>query len=413
MLSGNTDVDDPAKDRQVSAQLREELERCAAAHNDISLKLEQAKDAGCSSEGRFEKVFRLCSDAMLICRCRDARTLAVNHGWETLFGYSRAEAAGRSLRELRIFANDEECIAVCKGIQSQVCIRQRDLKMLDRAGKVRNVLLSGEAFDNAGDVSFIIVMRDVTEQRRIELRVQKQRKQLTHLARVAVLGQLSAALAHELNQPLTAILSNAHAAQRFLAREDVDLNEIRDILQDIVDADRRAGDVIHRLRALFLKGEIKLLPLNLNDVVTEVLSLARSDLIARKIDVALRMEPNLLNVRGDRVQLQQVLLNLITNACEAMMDGANAVRRLAVVTSNSDDGMVRMEISDTGQGIEPHAIDRLFDSFFTTKAHGLGFGLSISRSIITDHDGRIEAMNNKEGGATFRVNLPAHAGEHG
>jgi PAS domain S-box-containing protein len=235
---------------------------------------------------------------------------------------------------------------------------------------------------------------------------QRQRAQLTHLTRVALLGEFSGALAHELNQPLAAILSNAQAARRFLAADLVDLQEIRDILEDIVDEDKRAGEVIRRLRALFMKDDPKLQPLDLNQLVNEALDLAHSDLITRKVKVAVRLCPDPGVVRGDKVQLQQVLLNLILNACEAMNGSAPNMRELTFHTEAGSDGNVWLAISDTGCGIPADAFARLFDSFFTTKVRGLGFGLSISRSIVTEHGGRIEATNNPNGGATFRITLP-------
>jgi two-component system sensor kinase FixL len=227
---------------------------------------------------------------------------------------------------------------------------------------------------------------------------------------VALLGELSAALAHELNQPLTAILSNAQAAQRFLQRDGVDLQDIREILQDIVDEDKRASEVIRRLRALFMKDDPRLQPLDLNELVRETLALARSDLARREITVSHALAPGVCIVDGDRVQLQQVLLNLIINAGDAMAAVAPVQRRLSVSTTVASNGGVRVAISDSGPGIHADAIDRIFESFYTTKKQGLGFGLSISRSIIEQHGGRIEAENNPQGGATFNVILPAHPG---
>ncbi|MDB5772204.1 MAG: hypothetical protein JWM42_2578 [Burkholderia sp.] len=241
-----------------------------------------------------------------------------------------------------------------------------------------------------------------------EREAQKQRAQLTHLTRVALLGEFSGALAHELNQPLTAILSNAQAARRFLAADRIDLQEIRDILEDIVNEDKRAGEVIRRLRALFMKDDPKPQSLDLNQVVNEALDLAQSDLITRNVKVTVRLQPGLSAIRGDRVQLQQVLLNLILNACEAMNGNAPDQRELTFHTWNTD-GDVWLVISDSGCGVPADAFDRLFDSFFTTKVRGLGFGLSISRSIVTEHGGRIEAGNNPDGGATFRITLPAQS----
>jgi C4-dicarboxylate-specific signal transduction histidine kinase len=253
-------------------------------------------------------------------------------------------------------------------------------------------------------------VRDVTEQRRREQELRRQREQLTHLTRVVVLGELAGALAHELNQPLAAILTNAQAGRRFLKRAPADLDEVREILDDIVDEDKRAGDVIRRLRALFMKGEPVLQPLDLNELVRDALTLTRSVLNERKVNVTLALGAPLPVVHGDRVQLQQVLLNLIVNASEAMSEAPPAARRLAVATCTGVHGNVQLAVTDSGPGIPAEAIDKVFDSFFTTKARGLGFGLSISRTIIVAHGGHIEAGNNPDGGATFRITMPANAG---
>jgi signal transduction histidine kinase len=250
--------------------------------------------------------------------------------------------------------------------------------------------------------------REAIAQRRAELEAKEQRQQLTHLTRVALLGQLSGALAHELNQPLTAILSNAQAALHFLAKGRVDVEELREILADIVAEDQRAGEVIHRLRALFKRGETQFQPLDANDLVREALELARSDLAARDIDVAVEFSPSLPRVRGDRVQLKQVLLNLLVNACEAM--SAAGGRELTIRTEALIGGEVQVSVADRGPGIPPDTLPRLFEPFFTTKTQGLGLGLSISRSIITAHGGRLWGANNAERGATFFTVLPGQPG---
>ena len=248
--------------------------------------------------------------------------------------------------------------------------------------------------------------------RRAEAEVQERRKEVTHLTRVAILGELSGALAHELNQPLTAILSNAQAAQRLLAETPVDLDEVREILSDISNDDKRAGDVINRLRVLMKKGEAKLLPLNLNDLANDVLELAHSELVERNVALATRLAPGLPDIRGDRVQLQQVLLNLIMNACEAMSDTDSRDRSLAVSTARDGDSNLRLTVADRGPGISSDLVDRIFEPFVTTKAQGLGLGLSICRSIVAAHGGKLWVVNNPDRGASFLVSLPIHAGGH-
>src|SRR5262249_4381288 len=207
------------------------------------------------------------------------------------------------------------------------------------------------AYERNGVVYFAGVLIDITTRKQAELEVQQQHQLLAHLTRVATLGELSGALAHDLSQPLTSILTNAQAALQFLAREPVDLAEVRDILNDIVDADRRAGEFIRRLRALLRRGETPRQPLDVNDVTTEVLRLLHSELVAQGVTVTTQMTPGLPKVHGDSVALQQVLLNLIVNACDAMRLSVASERRIAITTALDDASAVRVAITDRGAGV--------------------------------------------------------------
>jgi PAS domain S-box-containing protein len=245
---------------------------------------------------------------------------------------------------------------------------------------------------------------DITDRKRIESEVAQQRGQLAHLSRVASLGVLSGSLAHELNQPLGIILSNAQAAQRLLAREQPDLEEIRDILADIVSEDRRAGDVIKRLRALLQRGETHRQPVSVNDCLEEVLRLVRSDLVGRGVTVHCTLAAGLPAVMADHVQVQQVLLNLIVNACDAIEANSPEHRWLSLTTAADAKG-VRVAVRDQGCGL-PEDVEAMFEPFHSTKPHGLGMGLAICRTILTAHDGKIWAEPNPDRGATFHVSLP-------
>lgn len=224
-----------------------------------------------------------------------------------------------------------------------------------------------------------------------------------------MLGEMSGAIAHELNQPLTAILSNAQAAQRLLQRVFPQQTMITEILDDIVSENRRAGEIIQRMRVLLKKGEVKVQALAINELVPQVIALEHSDLISRNIAVAVDLQTDLPQVRADSVQLQQILLNLMTNACDAMQDNPLSQRLIRIITRSSD-GFVHVAISDRGCGIDPDRLEAIFEPFFTTKAHGLGLGLTICRSIIAAHGGQLWATNNEEGGATFNVTLPVAPG---
>lgn len=250
---------------------------------------------------------------------------------------------------------------------------------------------------------------DITERKRAEFELAAQRNELAHLARVAMLGELSGSLAHELNQPLTAILANARAAQRFLAQENPDLKEVHEILQDIVNDDKRAGEVISGLRLLLKKGEMERQPIEINAIVSEVLRLMRSDLLNSSVIANIELAPGLPNAYADRVQVQQVLINLIANACEAMSEVVASSRQLIVRTALTVEREICVSVSDMGTGISDRHLSRLFDPFFTTKPQGLGLGLSVCRTILDGQGGRLWAANNTTRGATFYFTLPVAA----
>ena len=228
---------------------------------------------------------------------------------------------------------------------------------------------------------------------------------LARFARVRTLGGFALSLAHELNQPLSAILSNAQAARRFLASPNPPMDEVRAIIDDIDADDRRAGELIHGMRALLNHHDVEMASIDLNNVVRDVARLVHGDCLLRRITLVLDLEAPLAPVRCDRVQIEQVLLNLIVNGFEAMQDTV-AVERRMIIRSRSADGDCVISVRDAGCGVPPASFDRLIDQFFSTKSEGLGMGLSIARSIIGSHGGRIWATNNTDLGATFHLALP-------
>lgn len=248
--------------------------------------------------------------------------------------------------------------------------------------------------------------RAESERREAELALQRQRVELAHLSRVATVGELTASVAHELNQPLGAILANAEAAERFLAAEPPALDEVREILADIRDNDLRASEIIHGLRGLMERHEVTRRPLDAGELLREVVRLVSSEAAARGIDLQISPSPGLPPVLGDPVQLQQVILNLILNGFEAMSESTGARRQMIVSTSRGAADTVIIAVADTGPGISPDAAPRLFEPFFSTKPSGLGMGLSITCTIVEAHRGRVWAENNPAGGATFYVTLP-------
>jgi C4-dicarboxylate-specific signal transduction histidine kinase len=253
----------------------------------------------------------------------------------------------------------------------------------------------------------VITRTDISARKRSEHEARVQQQQLTHLGRAAVLGQLSGAFAHELNQPLTSILSNAEAALRMIASGNVDPEEIEEILCDIVHADLRASQVIDRLRSLLEKGDLLRRPVDLNAIVGEVLDLAKSELITRHVRVGTSLDGRAPVVMADRVQMQQILLNLIMNACDAMSGMPVADRKVELITCYlPDESCVEVTVKDRGCGVPAGELDRIFQPFVTSKTNGMGMGLAICRSVAEAHRGQLWAESTPGFGATFHLRIP-------
>ena len=265
--------------------------------------------------------------------------------------------------------------------------------------------------EEGNSLGYRVNNRDVTERKLTQEEADRLREELAHLTRSATLGELTASLAHELGQPLTAILSNAQAAQRFLAGDTPDVEEIREIVKDIISDDQRASEVVHRLRAMMKKEPKKLKPLQINEVIREVENLIKSDALIRNIVVELDLDVDLPEVLGDRIQLQQVILNLIMNGFEAMMEKKPEKRRLVIRTKLHDKENIEVAVKDSGEGIDKSKEKELFEPFYSTKSEGLGMGLVIVRSTIETHGGRVWASNNRGLGATFHFTLPTEKGD--
>jgi two-component system, LuxR family, sensor kinase FixL len=254
-----------------------------------------------------------------------------------------------------------------------------------------------------------VILASVTEiswRKRAEQELEQQRNELAHLSRVTLLSQLSGSLAHELNQPLTAILSNAQAALRFLTKAEPKLEEVREILGDIVSDDRRAGEIMQGLRKLLKKGERKKEQLDINETVRTVLALTRSDLLNSNVNYSTDFALDMPRVSGDPVQLQQVLLNLVVNACDAMRVNPSAERQLRLTTRLASPEQIQVCVSDQGHGIPVKDLKRIFEPFYTTKKDGLGLGLSVSHQIIAAHGGQLWAENSGSIGSHVFFTLP-------
>jgi signal transduction histidine kinase len=263
-----------------------------------------------------------------------------------------------------------------------------------------------EALERA-DGGVVVSRADVSARQRAQLEVEERRLEVTHLARIGVLGQLSGALAHELRQPLASILANAETAQRLLRRPSLDRDELTTILAEITAEDRHAAKVIDGLRSMLKRGEARMRAVETEPLIGAVLAMARPELVSRGVVVTAIVQPGLPPLLADPVQVQQVLLNLILNACEAMSESAADGRTLLVTAASSGERNVRISARDAGTGIPPAMLARLFEPFVSTKSEGLGLGLSISQTIVASHGGRIWAENNADGGATVHCELPA------
>jgi PAS domain S-box-containing protein len=333
----------------------------------------------------------------------------------TLFGFAPSEKLDFDRFRSRLHPDDRESVfrAVENSLRTGAEYRS-EYRVLLPNGQLRWIAGRGHVEFNGH--SQPVRMRgaslDITKRKQAEEESVRQRNEMAHLSRVSTLGELSGSIAHELNLPLSSILSNAQAAQRVLANGNADLAEIRDILNDIVSEDKRAGEVIRRLRGWLKKDEVQQHSVQINDVVEDVLKLIRSDLVNQKVTVDTEFAQHLPTVTGDPVQLQQVLLNLVVNACDAMANCDRSERRLLIRTEiGNESNAVTVSVIDRGASIPEEKMEQIFEPFFTTKAKGMGLGLSVCRTIIAAHRGKLWATNNADRGATFHFSLPVAASD--
>ena len=289
-----------------------------------------------------------------------------------------------------------------------------ELRVMGAGGDIRWITVKARAYrDTRGPADRAPIRRvtgyviDDSQRKRTAAELLKLQQKLTHLSRVALLGELAGALAHELQQPLTAILCNVQAAQILIAKDPPQLEDFTEILQEITVENKHAGQIIQRLRALLLRGETHFQRTEISDLLRDVLSLARGTLKERNVQLNTRIDEAIPAVHGDRVELQQVLLNLIVNACESMSRNLPRDRRIEIVAAlDADHSTVLISVLDCGAGIDPEQLERIFEPFFTTKAQGLGLGLSICQSIISAHGGRLWATNRSDRGTGVHFSLP-------
>jgi len=250
-----------------------------------------------------------------------------------------------------------------------------------------------------------ILLHEHRRRQLAEVQSRQRMAELAHVNRFSTAGELTASIAHEINQPLGAILTNAETADAMLQSPSPDIAELRDIVKDILQDDRRASEVIRRMRSLLKKAPFELKSLDLNDLARETVEFLSSLAVGRKVELISRMTPEALPIQGDRIQLQQVILNLVVNGIDAMRDTPSESRIISIRTSRVEN-FAQLSVSDRGSGIPEDKLKVVFEPFFTSRAEGMGMGLSIARTIIEAHNGQIWAKNRDHGGASFRVKLP-------
>ena len=279
------------------------------------------------------------------------------------------------------------------------------------------VLLGGTLFERGGSEGVAFVL-DLTEQKRTQQRwneaqeaLLRTQAELADVTRLTMMGELAASIAHEINQPLATVVTNAQACARLLRAQPPPWDDVNSAVSDIAEAGQRASDVIARIRLLLRKGVSEPLELSVNDVIGDVIALTRETMRTKRVMLETRLTHDAPRVLADRVQLQQVLINLMTNAADAMSDINDRARTLTISSSCTDGSQVEVAVIDVGSGIDPKHRDRIFDPFFTTKADGMGMGLAICRGIVEACGGRLWATSNPDCGTTLRFTLPAAATE--
>jgi PAS domain S-box-containing protein len=325
-----------------------------------------------------------------------------------IFNFGPNERLSRELFLSRVHPEDRNSVdEAIEHARASAQTFEFEYRLLRPDGDIRWLISRGRYGhnDRGGIRELIGVAIDVTAQVKADLQLQLQREEMTRMSRVSSMGELTASLAHELNQPLTAIASNAAAGRRLLAQGSPELKMFEELLADVAADARRAGDIIHGIHHFVRKGEGKRHPVNLNEIVREVLRLLHSDLLARGTAVESQLAPNLPWVDADPVQLQQVLLNLLMNSLEAMQFTSAAKRRVVISTTCQANSSVTVGVRDYGSGLPDNDFNNVFTDFYSTKPNGMGMGLTIVRSIVEAHGGKLRAENVDEG-ARFCFTLP-------
>jgi PAS domain S-box-containing protein len=347
----------------------------------------------------------------------DGRIVDANEAFLRIVGYGRDDLTSGQLRWMGLTpaewrAADDRRVAELKATGTT---HPYEKEYFHKSGSRVPVLVGAVSFEGRSDEGVAFVL-DLTDRKRAEWeaheserRYHEAQMELAHANRVATLGQLSASIAHEINQPIAAAVNNASAALRWLGKEPPDLEQARQALNRIFKNGNRASEVIGRMRALLKKAPLHKEDVDINEAIIEVIALTRGEITKNGISVQTQHAEGLPFICGDRVQLQQVILNLIINAVEALSSVGEGPRELIISTGETESNGVLVAVRDSGPGLAPESAERMFESFYTTKPGGLGMGLSICRSIVEAHQGRLWACSNTPRGAIFQFTLPSHS----
>ena len=385
-----------------------QLQRHMGTMIDISAR--KQAEAELNQERKFLRQVIDIEPNFIFAKDREGRFTLANQALADAYGTTVENLIGKTDAD---FNSNHDEVEFFRRVDQEVIATSRERfiaeeRMTDARGKIRWLQTMKRpilAADGSGN-QVLGASSDITRRKQTELELQEQRAELAHVARIWTMGELAASLAHELNQPLTAILSNAQAALRFLSGKPADIEEVRETLQDIVKDNSRASEVIRRMRALAKKEAPEFAPLDLASLIRDVVVLLHSDAILQNVNIALELDDDVPAVRGDKVQLQQVVLNLMLNAFDAMKDSPMSKRSVKLRLEDNGAGLVQASVRDRGTGLSGDKLDKIFEPFYTTKREGLGMGLSICRSIIETHGGRLWAENNVDSGATFNFTVP-------